>query len=157
MTSPRSITTVFSRSACAALLIAGVVGSAPVHAQEAIESVLGALGIKPSDGDNKYPERAPLVVPPSQKLPKPKKLSETGDANWVKDHDVTLKKAEDDKPYEPGTFIADLMTKSFPATKPTTSLSDPPSAVKKKAVITPEIEAATKAATGESKAWYQFW
>jgi len=131
--------------------------SVPVHAQEAMESVLGALGIKPSEEDNKYPERAPLVVPPSHKLPKPKALSEVGDANWIKDHDTAKKKAEDDKPYEPGTLIADLMTKSFPATKPAPSLSDPPSAVKKKAVITPEIEAATKAATGEGKAWYQFW
>ncbi len=37
------------------------------------------------------------------------------------------------------------------------ALTAPPPAVAKKAVITPAIEAATAAATGAGKPWYQFW
>ena len=201
------ISAAFVRSACAALLIAGVLGSAPVHAQEAIESFLGALGLKPSDEDNKYPERAPLVVPPTTKLPKPKSISSVNDPAWPKDPEILKKKAAE---AEAATFSAppeaskaltleemkalknagprtntpsiavdtarplsvqemsqaDEIMKKIVAEKSSVSsdgksvrntLSDPPLAVKKKAVITPEIEAATKAATGDGKAWYQFW
>lgn len=37
------------------------------------------------------------------------------------------------------------------------ALTAPPKAITKKAIITPEIEAATAAATGGAKPWYQFW
>jgi len=37
------------------------------------------------------------------------------------------------------------------------ALTSPPKQVAKKAVITPDIEAATAAATGANKPWYQFW
>ena len=204
MTSPRSITSAFSRSAWAALLIAVVLGAAPARAQNTIEGVLGMLGIMPSDEDTKYPERAPLVVPPTTKLPKPKTVGSTNDPAWPKDPDVLKKQAEEAEaasfapPPDPAKNLTPEQLKQLKNVGPRSNnpgpandtsrplsvqemakadeimkqvasqssgasnggkgyLTDPPSAVKKKAVITPEIEAATKAATGEGKAWYQFW
>ena len=204
MTSKRLISDTFSRSACAALLIAGMLGAAPARAQNTIEGVLGMLGIVPSDDDTKYPERAPLVVPPTAKLPKPKTAASVNDPAWPKDPDVLKKQAEDAEaasfapPPDSSKKLTAEELKAFKNVAPRSNnsgqandsshtlspqemakadeimkqvaaqsssggnggkgyLTDPPSAVKKKAVITPEIEAATKAATGEGKAWYQFW
>ncbi len=142
----------------AALLVVVGLGAAPARA-DMTESVFGALGLMPNEELTKPPERAPLVIPPTQKLPKPKKLAQPGDANWVKDADLTKKKAEEDAPFVPGQAFASFITQTFP--EPSASkhaLVDPPSEIQKKAVITPEIEAATKAATGETdKPWYKFW
>ena len=142
---------------CASFVLMGLVVPAPARAQNELEGVLGMLGIMPSDNETKYPERVPLVVPPQNKLPKPKNLAAPEDPHWVKDYDAFAKKEKDDAPYVPGTMIADFMTKQLKDPTPTHNLTDPPSVVKKKAVITPEIEAATKAAMGEEKPWYKFW
>ena len=145
-------------STAAALLLWVGLGTMPAHA-DMTESVFGALGLMPNEEIVKPPERAPLVIPPTQKLPKPKKLAQPGDPNWVKDADLTKKQEVEDAPYVPGQAFASFITQTFPA--PSVSkraLVDPPSEVQKKAVITPEIEAATKAATAESdKPWYKFW
>jgi hypothetical protein len=145
------------RYALAALLLASLGTSLPARADDLTEGVLKFLGLGSEEDTNKYPERAPLVVPPSTKLPKPKKTSELGDPNWVKDADLAKKKAKEEEPYIPGTAIAEFFTQNMEPKDPKRGLTDPPIAMKQKAKITPEIEAATKAATGKDKPWYQFW
>jgi len=189
---------------CASFVLMGLVGPAPARAQNTLEGVLGMLGLKPSDDETKYPERAPLVVPPTTKLPKPKTANSANDPAWPKDPDVLKKQAEEAEaasttpPPEPSKKLSLEEVKALknvgprnnnPAPAPDSSrtlsvqemaqadeimkqvaaqnsasanggkgyLTDPPSVVKKKAVITPEIEAATKAAMGEEKPWYKFW
>ncbi len=143
--------------ALAALLLSSLVGSVPARADGTVEGVLSMLGLNPDEDTNKYPERAPLVVPPNTKLPKPKKTAEVGDPNWVKDQDLVKKKAKEDEPYVPGTAFADFINQNTAPKDPKHYLTDPPAVVAKKATITPEIEAATRAATAPDKAWYQFW
>jgi hypothetical protein len=204
MKSTRSSLAAFSTLACATFVLMALFGPAPARAQNTLEGVLGMLGLKPSDDDTKYPERAPLVVPPTTKLPKPKTASSASDPAWPKDPDVLKKQAEEAEassttpPPEPSKALTLEQIKgqknigprsNNPAPAPDSSralsvqemaqadeimkqvaaqnsgsanggkgyLTDPPSAVKKKAVITPEIEAATKAAAGEDKPWYKFW
>ena len=143
--------------ALAAVLVSGLLVSVPARADGITEGVFNFLGLGPDESVNKVPERAPLVVPPSTKLPKPKKTSELGDPNWVKDPDLAKKKAIEEEAYVPGKEIADLFNKPAQENLEKRRLSDPPAAMKQKAKITPEIEAATKAATGNDKPWYQFW
>ena len=145
------------RCALAAMLISGIFVNVPARAEGITEGVFNFLGLGPDESVNKVPERAPLVVPPSTKLPKPKKTSELGDPNWVKDPDLAKKKAIEEEAYVPGKEIADLFNKPAQENLEKRRLSDPPAAMKQKAKITPEIEAATKAATGNDKPWYQFW
>jgi len=145
------------RYALAALLVSGLFVSVPARAEGINEGVFNLLGLGPDENANKYPERAPLVVPPSTKLPKPKKTSELGDPNWVKDPDIAKKKAKEEEAYVPGTEFADFINQNLEPKDPKHALTDPPASMKQKAKITPEIEAATKAATGKDKPWYQFW
>jgi hypothetical protein len=201
--SPHSL---FSRSALAGLIVIGVLGSVPARAEDPIEGFLGMLGLKPTEDTNNYPERAPLVVPPNKKLPKPKTLTSAADPAWPKDPDVLKKQADEaeasapvakvdsskaltleeatrvqkgasraalsapvnrnelERPLTPQEMAAasEIMKQvvannAASANGGKSYLTDPPAAVKKKAVITPEIEAATKAATGEGKPWYQLW
>ena len=147
----------FPRYALAALILSGGLASVPARAEGVTESVFNFLGLGPDESTNKYPERAPLVVPPSTKLPKPKKTSELGDPNWVKDPDLAKKKAKEEEDYVPGTAFADFINQNLEPKDPKHALTEPPAAMKQKAKITPEIEAATKAATGKDKPWYQFW
>jgi len=145
------------RYALAAVLMSGLLVSVPARADGITEGVFNFLGLGPDESVNKVPERAPLVVPPSTKLPKPKKTSELGDPNWVKDPDLAKKKAKEEEEYVPGTAFADLINQNMAPKDPKHALTEPPAAMKQKAKITPEIEAATKAATGKDKPWYQFW
>ena len=145
------------RCALAAMLISGIFVNVPARAEGITEGVFNFLGLGPDESVNKVPERAPLVVPPSTKLPKPKKTSELGDPNWVKDPDIAKKKAKEEEAYVPGTAFADFINQNFEHKDPKRALTDPPVSINQKAKITPEIEAATKAATGKDKSWFQFW
>lgn len=152
-----SFASTLPRYALAAMLVSGLFVSVPARAEGITEGVFNLLGLGPDENANKYPERAPLVVPPSTKLPKPKKTSELGDPNWVKDPDIAKKKAKEEEAYVPGTAFADFINQNLEPKDPKHALTDPPASMKQKAKITPEIEAATKAATGKDKPWYQFW
>jgi len=145
------------RYALAALLLTSLGTSLPARAEGLTEGVFKFLGLSSDEDTNKYPERAPLVVPPSTKLPKPKKTSELGDPNWVKDPDLAKKKAKEEEDYVPGTAFADFINQNMEPKDTKHALTEPPATMKQKAKITPEIEAATKAATGNDKPWYQFW
>jgi hypothetical protein len=158
MTSPIFSSAALPRYALAVLVLSSLGTSLPARADGITEGVFNFLGLTPEDNTNKYPERAPLVVPPTTKLPKPKKTSEVNDPNWIKDPEIAKKKAEEDAPYVPGSAFADFMNQNFQSKEAKSALTDPPKDLKQKAKITPEIEAATKAATGQSdKPWYKFW
>jgi hypothetical protein len=147
-----------SRYALASLLIFGLFSGVPARADGITEGVFNFLGLTPDDNTNKYPERAPLVVPPTTKLPKPKSTAAPNDPNWIKDPELAKKKTEDNEPYVPGTAFADFINQNFAPKDTKQALTDPPKDLKQKAKITPEIEAATKAATGQpDKPWYKFW
>jgi hypothetical protein len=77
-----------------ALLIGSVVGAS---AQEgtAIRSILGAIGfIEPDRDPIDYRARAPLVVPPSAKLPAPKQGIAASNPQWPNDPNVAARRAE---------------------------------------------------------------
>jgi hypothetical protein len=166
-------------------------------------------GVDEGEDKIQYPERGPLVVPPSLKLPEPKASAAATNPAWPKDPDVERKR----KAKEAALVPTDTSTKSKPLTveeiragrkagaglvteyqqerdpsKPlsvqemqrlneeaaraaaeakqiqTTTgrvyLTDPPTVYRKKAVLTPEMEAQSEAAgqpVNGSKPWYQFW
>ena len=144
------------RFALAAVLLSGVLASIPARADEITDGIINFFGLGADENSTKRPERAPLVLPPTAKLPKPKKTSELGDPNWVKDADLAKKEKAEEKTV-PGQEIAEFFNKVYDDKKEKHYLTDPPTTMKQKAKITPEIEAATKAATGNDKPWYEFW
>ncbi len=77
-----------------ALLLGSAVG---VSAQEgtAIRSILGSIGLLEPDRDPiDYRARAPLVVPPSAKLPEPKQGIAASNPQWPNDPNVAARRAE---------------------------------------------------------------
>jgi hypothetical protein len=68
--------------------------------------LLNSFGFKSADDDTDihYRERAPLVLPPSDKLPPPEKTSAVRNPAWPKDPDVTrakkIKKMEENRDVE---------------------------------------------------------
>jgi len=80
-------------AAMSALLCAGgLTGVAQVRAQEAAKSFLGFFGLQSNRDDESidYRARAPIVVPPSRELPKPKEA--TRDPSWPKDPDLAAER-----------------------------------------------------------------
>jgi hypothetical protein len=183
------------------LMAIGGISVSPAKAQE-----LGEFFNKMLNGaqteDHSITEKAPLVVPPSNVLPKPKTVNLDDDKAWPQDPDVIKKKkrAKGDDDLEPGELIQKLLGQDnqqpmvagppappisgrHPDTAPLSAeeiarqnavlkqvaeqnritqsgirggLTQPPVEIRKKATITPEIEAAAQKA-GEGKPWYQFW
>jgi hypothetical protein len=184
-----------------ALILMGSVMVSPAKAQELNELFNKLLNGSQTE-DHSIKDKAPLVVPPSNVLPKPKTVNLEEDKAWPQDPDVLKKKkkAKGGDDLEPGELIQKLLgqdnqqpiepsppTPSMGSRHPDTvplsaeeiarqnailkqiaeqnrmtqsgtrgGLTQPPVEIRKKAVITPEIEAAAQKA-GEGKPWYQFW
>lgn len=184
-----------------ALIAIGSVTASPAQAQELGEFFNKMLNGSQTE-DHSVKEKAPLVVPPSTVLPKPKTVNVEDDKAWPQDPDVLKKKkkAKGEDDLEPGELIQKLFGQddqqvmvASPVETPSPGrhsgaeplspeemarqtailkqiaeqnrlsqtatrggLTQPPVEIRKKAVITPEIEAAAQKA-GEGKPWYQFW
>ncbi len=74
-------------------LLAAASFSAPAKAQGVLDFARNVLGIQDEKPEVSYPERAPLVVPPTLQLRQPQQPASAGNPNWPKDPDVEARRA----------------------------------------------------------------
>lgn len=74
------------------IAVAGVLTGASGHAAKAGALMDWLAGVGEEDDKIQYPERGPLVVPPSLSLPQPKASAAVANPAWPKDPDVERKR-----------------------------------------------------------------